>query len=130
MSNIAELIPTEQQEHLALMNWVKTQPQIRDVIIHIPNEGKREVRFGNKLKRMGMRAGVSDFFLPIPTSLHHGLWLELKRKKGSRESDEQKAWVHKMRALDYCAVFAYGWENARDLILMYLSAKPVTPSAA
>src|ERR1044072_2253058 len=117
MSNIAELIPTEQQEHFALMHWIKTQPNIRGLIIHIRNEGRRDVKYGNKLKRMGLRAGVSDFFLPLPTKMYHGLWIELKRKKGSRESDEQKAWLLKMRALDYCACFAYGWEDARDIIL-------------
>lgn len=118
------VIPTEHQEHFALMSWVRTQPRIHDVLIHIPNEGKRDPRLGNKLKRMGMRAGVFDFFIPIPTSLYHGLWIELKRRKGSKISKEQMEWSHKMKSLQYCACFAYGWEEARELILLYLSSKP------
>lgn len=123
-------IPTESQEHLTLMKWINTQPLIRDVIIHIPNEGKREVIFGSRLKRMGMRAGVSDFFLPIPTHKYHGLWLELKRLKGSRETEQQKSWLNKMLSLDYYACFAYGWVEAREIILQYLSDRPERPKAA
>lgn len=112
------------------MNWIRTQPLLRDVVIHIPNEGRRDVKYGNKLKRMGLRAGVSDFFIPIPTKSHHGLWIELKRRKGSRESDEQKSWIHKMRSLDYAACFAYGWEDAREIILLYLKDQGSLPPAA
>jgi hypothetical protein len=117
-----EMIATEHQEHFALMNWIRTQPIIRDVIIHIANEGKRNPREGNKLKRMGLRAGVFDFFLPIPTNLYHGLWVELKRRKGSKISNEQLEWWHKMKSLNYGAYFAYGWEEAKDIILLYLSS--------
>lgn len=121
MSAIIQLPPTEYQEHVALMKWIATQPNIRDIFIHIPNEGKRNPISGAHLKRMGMRKGVSDFFLPKPNKESHGLWVELKRTKGARETPEQKDWINKMKALNYDAHFAYGWEHAREIILHYLN---------
>lgn len=116
-----KLVPTELQEHLALMKWVSTQPKIRDYIIHIPNEGKRDSRYGNKLKRMGMRAGVSDFFLPIANKNVHGLWLELKRQKGSSLQPMQVKWLERMREKGYAAEVAYGWQDAKEIIENYLT---------
>lgn len=119
MSSIIQLPPTEYQEQVALMKWVATQPLLRELFIHIPNEGKRSPIAGAHLKRMGMRKGVSDNFLALPRKGYHGLWMELKRLKGAKETPEQKDWINKMLELNYAAHFAYGWENARDILLQY-----------
>ena len=116
-------VPTEKQEHKCLMQWIRTQQVVRDLIIHIPNEGQRNPIYGYHLKQMGMRAGVSDFFLPLPTPLFHGLWIELKRKENGRESMEQRTWINKMRGLGYAAFFCYGWEDAKSRIEEYLRGK-------
>jgi hypothetical protein len=120
MNDIFTLPPLEEEEHLAFMQWVKYNPEVRDLIIHIPNEGKRSVHYAQKLKRMGMRKGVSDFFLPLPTTKHHGLWIELKRFKGSRETPEQKEWIQRMRSMKYKAEFAYGCDHAKQILIDYL----------
>lgn len=113
-------VPTERQEHLALMKWIALQPKIRDLFVHIPNEGKRSVLEGYVLRRLGLRRGVSDFLLPLPTKSYHGLWIELKRKDGGKESIEQKQWINKMRSLGYAAFFARGCDEAIKIISTYL----------
>lgn len=102
------------------MQWVETQPDIRELIIHIPNEYDGGAIRGRIRKLMGVKKGVSDILLPLPTKSHHGLWLELKRREGSRESSEQRWWINKMRSLGYAAYFCYGCDDAIRKVSDYL----------
>lgn len=47
-----------------------------------PNGGKRDPREAARLKREGVKAGVSDLFVSIPSKGYHGLWVEVKTEKG------------------------------------------------
>ena len=117
-----KLIATETEEHLSFMEWASTQKEIRDVIIHIANERKCSWKQGQLLKRMGVRKGVSDFFIPIPAGQYHGLWIELKRANAaySTVTNAQIDWVNKMTDQGYWAQVAFGWEQARKLVILYL----------
>ena len=117
------IIPTEEQEHLALMEWAQTNKICRKYLIHIPNGGSRHKAEAAKLKRMGVRAGVSDFFLPYPNDTYAGLWLELKRRKKSRISEEQLHWLYLMQKCGYAAKIAYGWEHGKEIIKEYLECQ-------
>lgn len=93
---------------------------------------------GARLKAEGQRNGVPDTFLPvvrptrtdIPTNVvYHGLFIEMKRRTLKKEnnalagcSDEQKDWITRLRAQGYACAVCYGWEEARDTILLYLGA--------
>lgn len=125
------IVPTEQSEHMAFMNWVNTQPLIRDHIIHIANERKCSPWAGAKFRAMGVRAGVCDFFLPIPVkNIHenkdissswlHGLWIELKRTINFTCSVDQMNWIYSMRKMGYQAEFAYGCDQAISLVKNYI----------
>jgi hypothetical protein len=74
------------------------------------------------LKAMGVRAGVSDLFLPVPAGGKHGLWLELKALGGAI-STEQRVWLGEMRKNGYSAFLCVGWEDARDRIVEYLGGE-------
>ena len=51
--------------------------EIRGIpIVHIPNEGKRTVSYGAKLRRMGMKKGFPDLFIPKAAKGKHGLFIE------------------------------------------------------
>jgi hypothetical protein len=117
-------IPTEYQEHMAFMDWVELHPKIRELIIHIPNEYDGGAIKGKRRADMGVKRGVSDFLLPLPTKTHHGLWIELKRRKHGVESSEQRAWINKMRTLGYDAHFCYGCSEAIEKVNAYLGLKP------
>lgn len=112
--------PKESQEQICFVNWSQYHPILKELLLYIANDGKRDPKLGNKLKRMGLRKGVSDFFLPLPTNNHHGLWIELKRREKYKISKEQSDWIRLMRHLDYRAEFAIGWDEAREITLDYL----------
>jgi hypothetical protein len=116
-----QLIPTEEQEHLALMQWISLVPVLRELIFHIPNGGYRNPKEAAKFKRLGVKKGMSDLFLPLPTKWHHGLFLELKRKINSKVSKEQSEWLEKMKSFGYSTHVAYGFDHAKEILMAYLA---------
>ncbi len=119
-------VPTEGEEQEALFEWAETMeykyPELR-ALYHIANEGKRSKATGAKLKREGLREGVSDIHLPVKRGQYGSLYIELKRRKGSRVSDEQREWINLMWELGNAAYVCYGWEEARERIEEYLKLK-------
>lgn len=115
--------PTEEEEQITLFNWANMQigkyPELR-MMFHIPNEGKRSVVAGKHMKAAGMRKGVSDIFLSCARGGKHGLYIEMKRIKDSRVSDEQKDWMRDAAAEGYATHVAYGWQEAAEIITNYL----------
>ena len=94
----------EDNESIALWSRAQLNPILRDNLIHIPNGGKRNKREAGRMKRMGVRAGVHDYFLPVARGMYHGLWIELKPDvKGyyPSVSDGQREWRTKMRTQGY-----------------------------
>lgn len=121
------MIPTESQEAKALLEWANLQPlaggKISDYLVHIPNEGKRTFSFATKLKREGLKSGVSDYFLAYPVPPYGGLWIELKRRSNrAKATVAQAAWLALMEQVGYAAKICYGWEQARAAIEGYLKA--------
>ena len=95
-----------------------------DLLFHIPNGGKRGKAEAARFKAEGVKAGVPDLFLPVPRGKAHGLFIELKRRKGGRVSKEQAIWTISLQAQGYRAEVAKGWEEARDIIIEYLAGGP------
>lgn len=116
--------PSEEQEQMAVIEWrdlmVNQFPELR-LLIHIGNGEWRHPATAAKLKRMGVKAGVSDLFLPVARGGWHGLWVEMKRKKGGTLSLAQKDWIEDMTEQHYMAVRADGAEEACDVIYRYLT---------
>ncbi len=84
--------PTEDQEQ-------RTVAQFLDLLgfrwSHTPNEGKRNVANGARLKAAGMKKGCPDILIfdRPPDSDYVGVAIELKRQRGGRLSDEQREWL-------------------------------------
>lgn len=81
-------------------------------IVHIPNEGKRSERYGAELKRLGLRKGFPDLFLPKVRNGFYGLFIELKRDISSKPTKEQLSWIAKLNAEGYLATVCYGADAA------------------
>ena len=118
------LIPTEAQEQTALFRWAeivgKTHPELR--LLHaIPNGGSRNPIEALHLKQQGVKAGIPDICLPCARGGRHGLYIELKRRKGGRVSDEQREMIKALTAQGYRAEVCKGWEEAARIITEYLS---------
>ena len=115
--------PTENAEQAALFEWArlseKKHPELK-LLHHIPNGGARDGRTGAVLKRTGVKPGVPDICLPVPSGDHHGLYIELKRRNGGALSANQRIWLNALSEQGHKAVCCKGWEEARDEIIKYL----------
>jgi hypothetical protein len=71
------------------------------------------------MKAEGLKSGVPDIWLPVPMDGCYGLVIELKVGK-NKPTKEQQEWIDYLNNAGYYARVCYGWEHARDRILMYL----------
>ena len=92
--------PCEASIHKTVMEWVRLQPLIAKLIIHVPNEGRRSKRYGHHLKALGLRPGVSDLFITMGKHHYFGAWIELKSTVGVL-SPEQRDFLADMRQQNY-----------------------------
>lgn len=117
---------TEHQEQVALMTWAmlleKEYPALRNLFA-IPNGGKRHIGTARKLKAEGVKPGVPDLFLAVPSLGYHGLFIEMKRQKGGHTSDAQTERIGNLLAEGYSVVVCHGWIEAKETILNYLGGK-------
>ena len=116
-------IPTEAQEQTTLFQWAALMthrwPELR-TMYHIPNGGSRNAIEAARLKAQGVKAGIPDIFLPCARGSWHGLYIEMKRRKGGRVSDEQRDMIRLLIEQGYKAVVCYGWEEAKTVIVEYM----------
>lgn len=123
MSNTS---PLESVEQKTLFQWARlaarTHPEL-NLLLAVPNGGSRDPREARHLKEQGVKPGVPDLVLPVPRGGFAALWIELKRRKGGRVSEEQRAWIHALNRAGNRAVVCAGWDAAREEILCYLGAE-------
>jgi hypothetical protein len=115
--------PLESKEQSALFEWAilmeRRVPELRK-LFHIPNGGLRNKLIAVRMTAEGVRRGVPDMCLPVARQGFHGLYIELKRRKGGRLEPEQEDWIRFLAEQGYKAVVCYGFDNARAVIEDYL----------
>lgn len=124
MTRFDTRIPTESEEQQSLFRYCRVElGRHPDLIMlaHIPNEGKRTKTTGARLKAEGLRPGFPDISLSVPRRDYHGLYIELKRIKGSTKTQDQKEWIINLNKRGYAAAFCYGWCEAWEFIHAYLT---------
>ena len=103
---------------IQVYEWVKQNTNLP--FMHIANEGKRSIANTRILKRMGMRPGVSDIFIPRACRGYHGLWIELK--VGSNEPTAQQIdFLEQMISEGYLAKVIYEAEPCIEYIANFYS---------
>lgn len=116
---------------MALFGWAamseRRYPDLRKLYA-VPNGGQRNPIVAAKLKAQGVRAGVLDISLDVARHGFHGLRIEMKRPANvalghtaGRLSKEQEQRFSDLTQDGYRAVVCYGWEQARDVLVEYLS---------
>ena len=90
-------------------------------VVHIPNESKRSLAYGAKMKRMGLSKGFPDLLFPTPHNGFHGLYIELKRDRTCKPTAEQLEWISYLNSQGYRAKVCYGAGEAIDEINWYFS---------
>ena len=120
-------VPTESQEQMWLIQWSE-QPSIRSrypdlkYLFHIANERSDKVQAAI-LKKMGVRKGVPDLCLPVARGRYHGLYIEMKRTRDGRPSEEQLWWEEGLAGNGYATAICNGWKKASEILMWYLNLK-------
>ena len=86
----------------------------------IAGNAAQRARYMAALKRRGLRPGVFDLMIAIPRGKYHGMFLEMKRSKGSVTSEAQVAFCDLMTAAGYHCVIAKGYGEAVMEVEQYL----------
>ena len=113
------LTPTEHLEQITLITWYRRTYK-NELLIAIPNGGKRHIKTAVAMKQEGVSKGFPDLFLPVPNSKFYGLFIEMKRQKGGIVSKEQKSWLEYLNSVGYQATVCNGFLEAKEVIECYL----------
>ncbi len=111
-------VPTEEQDQIKFAVWLANQGIL---FTASANGGKRNLWEAVKFKRMGVSKGYPDIAIEMSNKLYHGLRIELKRVSGGVRSPEQLEWQRRLRENGYCCEFANGLDEAKRIVLDYLS---------
>ncbi|MGN6347077.1 MAG: VRR-NUC domain-containing protein [Candidatus Nitrosocosmicus sp.] len=128
--------PTEHQIQCAIVEWANkiTIPdwentKIGDFLFAIPNGGNRSITEAIRLKKEGVKKGVSDLFFPFPlfssccdNEKKIGLWIEVKSQNG-KPSNYQKNWISLMKSVGYDAVIVNTVDEGIKAIENYLGMR-------
>lgn len=115
-------VPLESWEQTEIFKWRDEKkhkwPEL--ALLHSSGNGLR-ITPGQavKAKNQGMTKGVPDIFLPVSKNNYHGLFIELKRIKGSKVSPEQKIFIAALENQGYKAEVCYGHKQAIETIKNY-----------
>lgn len=111
-------MPLEAEEQRTVVEYcdLKSIP-----VFHIPNGGSRNKIEAARLKMQGVRPGVPDLFVPVARGKYHGLFIEMKRKKGYHVAPAQQAWIERLNANGYMAYVCPGADSAIELIRQYMT---------
>lgn len=127
-------MPTEAQEQAELVRWYDATyrcERTRHRLFMIPNGthlagGPRQrAAQASRLKAQGQRNGAPDLMLPIAIGGHHGLFIEMKRRKCGRVSPAQDRRLQMHRDDGYRAEVCNGADEAKQVIAEYLKSIPI-----
>ena len=120
---LKEYIPSEEWEQRQTFIWAKGH-QIEMPELKWLNGSINGFRLTPKLilktKAQGVRKGYPDINLPVRNKEYTGLYIELKRIKGGRLSQEQKEWKEHLNSQGYLCVTCKGHIEAIQVIRDYL----------
>ena len=113
-------LPTEASEQISLVAHIdQFYPALGEYLFAIPNGGKRTPATAALMRKMGQRPGVPDLFYSRPRHGAHGLYIEMKRRRGGQLSDNQKVKLALFAGAGYATVVCAGKDEALAALLNY-----------
>ena len=110
--------PSETEEQVGFVNWFRAKfPGV--LIYAIPNGGHRAVSVGKSLKAEGVTPGVPDLHIPA-----WGLWVEMKRVKGGKLSDDQMGMIGYLESIGQKVFVGRGARDASEQVLRFRGIYP------
>lgn len=117
--------PTEYQECFTFTQWL----ELKQVLyFHIPNEGLRTISSGARLKKIGLKKGVPDYFICSGMGGYHGLFIEMKRKTHCVITPHQEYWLERLVEAGFYACVCRGAEEAINTTCEYLAGRYIHES--
>ncbi len=96
--------------------------------IWIPTPDKHlRMRIIMSQRRLGLRKGIPDIVLDLPLHQWHGARLEMKRDENSAISEEQIAWLERLRKRGFFCELVPGVQGATAAVRRYLAGEPPLP---
>lgn len=111
----------ESQHQKIIFEFANFHPLLKWMFA-IPNGGFRNPKEAYNLKLQGVKAGVSDIFLPLPRGGYHGLFIELKVGE-NKPTKLQNEFINYANQNGYYATVAFGAQNAIDIIESYIKCR-------
>lgn len=115
-------LPTEHEIQAAFFNHVDSKyagSNISVLTFAVPNGGHRHIKTALKLKKEGVKRGVSDVLCLIPVKPYHGLVIEFKRHP-NKPTKEQLEFMTACVGQRYKVGVCYSVEDAITLFEDYL----------
>lgn len=91
-------------------------------LYHVPNGGSRNKLEAQKLKQIGVKAGVSDLCLPYANGIYTGLYIEMKFGKNKR-TEKQENFMEEMAKAGHYVATCYSADTAIQVLTEYLTIK-------
>jgi hypothetical protein len=108
--------PSETDEQVGFVNWFRARfPGV--VIFAIPNGGHRAISTAKRLKAEGVLPGVPDLQVPA-----WRLWVEMKRVKGGKLSNEQVEMIEHLEGIGHKVIVGKGAEDASAQVVDWIKA--------
>jgi hypothetical protein len=107
---------SEHQEQCLLIDWMELQhPSVR--LFAVPNGSYKGIQARVKAKKEGLRSGVPDLMIPA-----WKLFIEMKKKKGGRLSENQKDWAEYLESVGYTVIVGHGFSDVKIKIAEFLDS--------
>lgn len=123
MMKLQNMRRSEDTEQMLLMDWAagaeSRYPELR-WLHHIPNGGSRNGAEAAKLRRMGVKKGISDICLPFPHGRYHGLYIEMKYGRNVT-TQEQRDFLRDMAEAGHCVAVCHDARSAADMVEQYVT---------
>ena len=113
----------EDSELIKFFDWVRLNEKFDprfETIYHIANERRISQHHGKILKQKGVKAGIPDVHVPIPSGMYPGLFLEFKVAPNNL-SVEQKRVIKGLLRVGYLCLVVWSAEEAISVVTEYLS---------
>lgn len=108
--SLPEPTPSEDHEQMLTVQWFRrTYPG--ELIFSIPNGGHRSKTTAALLKATGVVPGIPDLCIPRVAT-----YIEMKRRKGGKLSQEQKDIIEHLQSLGYQVFVCHGFDEAKQAI--------------
>lgn len=113
----------EDSELIKFFDWVRINEKFDSrftAIYHVANERRTSMHKGKIFKQKGVRSGVPDVCVPIPSGMYPGLYIEFKVRP-NQLSDSQKSFIKTLLQIGHLVVVAWSAEEAITIVREYLN---------